>query len=155
MKDAMTALPTLSIIAQTIQLAVAPVFLLAGIGAILNVMAGRLARIVDRSRKVEELHARSTGVEHARHVQELRLLDQRIALTNWAIFVIVASAVAVCLLVALLFIGALADWHSGNAVAIVFVLAMMLLILALALFLREIHVARRGLRVRHELLERQ
>jgi len=47
-------LPAISSIAQTIQLAIAPVFLLAGIGSILNVLAGRLARVVDRSRVLEE-----------------------------------------------------------------------------------------------------
>lgn len=44
--------PAISAIASQIQLAVAPVFLLAGVGALLNVMASRLARVVDRARKV-------------------------------------------------------------------------------------------------------
>ena len=55
--------PYLSTVADTIQSAIAPVFLLAGIGAILNVMVGRLARIVDRARTLEEIHPRSTGPE--------------------------------------------------------------------------------------------
>jgi Protein of unknown function (DUF2721) len=37
-------------VAHTIQLAVAPVFLLSGIGAILVVMTNRLGRIIDRAR---------------------------------------------------------------------------------------------------------
>ena len=45
-------------ITHAIQQAVAPVFLLAGIGAILNVLTNRLARIIDRSRN---LHARLDG----------------------------------------------------------------------------------------------
>jgi len=73
-------------IAHQIQLAVAPVFLLAGIGAILNVMVGRLARIVDRARNLEEIHPRSTGPEHDRHVWELRIIDRRISVINNAIF---------------------------------------------------------------------
>ena len=47
--------PELRTLAQIIQLAVAPVFLLAGLGAFLNVCAGRLARIVDRARRLEPL----------------------------------------------------------------------------------------------------
>ena len=39
---------------QVIQLAVAPVFLLTGIGAFIGVFAGRLGRIVDRRRSLEE-----------------------------------------------------------------------------------------------------
>ena len=40
-------------IARLIQLAVAPVFLLSGIGAILAVMTNRLSRIIDRARILE------------------------------------------------------------------------------------------------------
>ncbi len=50
-----TAPTSVVTVAQVIQLAVAPVFLLAGIGAFLNVCAGRLSRIVDRARTVEPL----------------------------------------------------------------------------------------------------
>jgi drug/metabolite transporter (DMT)-like permease len=150
----MLATTAVSTIAQTIQLSVAPVFLLAGIGAILNVMAGRLGRVVDRARMLEQLHPKSTGPEHDRHVWELRLLDRRIAVINAAIFVIVMSAIAVCLLVALLFVAELTHLEIGNAVAIVFVLSMALLILSLALFLFEIRLALRSIRIRKELLER-
>lgn len=148
-------LPAVSSIAQTIQLAIAPVFLLAGIGAVLNVLAGRLARIVDRSRVLEALHAETEGAEHDRHVWELRLIDRRIALVNAAIAFIVASAIVVCLLVALLFVTQLADLPYRVAVAITFILSMALLITGLALFLIEVNLAIRGLRVREELLERQ
>lgn len=148
-------LPAVSSIAQTIQLAIAPVFLLAGIGAVLNVLAGRLARIVDRSRVLEQLHAASEGEEHARHVWELRLIDRRIALINAAISLIVASAIVVCLLVGLLFVTQLAGLAYRVAVAITFILTMALLISGLVLFLIEVNLAIRGLRVREELLERQ
>jgi hypothetical protein len=47
--------PGLAQLAQIIQLAVAPVFLLAGLGAFLNVCAGRLARIVDRMRAARSM----------------------------------------------------------------------------------------------------
>lgn len=54
---------TISAVAHVIQLSVAPVFLLAGIGSILNVLAHRLARVVDRARSIEaELRGRvATG----------------------------------------------------------------------------------------------
>ena len=151
----MFTLPAISSIAQTIQLAIAPVFLLAGIGAFLNVLAGRLSRVVDRSRLLETLHADSTGAEHARHIEELRLLDRRITLANVSIFLCVASAIAVCTLVALLFITQLADLPYRTAVAIAFILAMLLLIVGLILFLLEIRLATLGLRIRKELLERE
>lgn len=151
----MLDLPAISSIAQTIQLAIAPVFLLAGIGAILNVLAGRLARVVDRSRVLEQLHGESSGDEHLRYVLELRIVDRRMRLANAAIALMVASAIVVCLLVALLFITQLVGFPFRVAVAIAFVLSMALLIAGLILFLIEINVALSGLRVREELLERE
>jgi hypothetical protein len=41
-------------VAHAIELAVAPVFLLTGIGAILAVMTNRLGRVIDRARVLEE-----------------------------------------------------------------------------------------------------
>nr|MBA3729393.1 DUF2721 domain-containing protein [Sphingomonas sp.] len=73
-------------VAQIIQLAVAPVFLLAGVGAFLNVCAGRLARIVDRARGLEPRIPASRGPEHDRLIAELRVLDRRMGLVSQAIF---------------------------------------------------------------------
>ena len=146
-------LPALTTIAQTIQLSLSPVFMLAGIGALLNVLAGRLSRVVDRARAVEQLHPRSTGPEHDRHVRELRLLDRRITIINWALFLAVASAVMTCVVVVLLFVAELADLHIGTLVALTFILAMLLLIAALAGFIIEVRVSLGAIHVREELLE--
>lgn len=148
-------LPAISSIAQTIQLAIAPVFLLAGIGSILNVLAGRLARVVDRYRVLEQLHAASEGEEHYRYVLELRVIDRRMRLANMAIALIVASAIVVCTLVALLFVTQLAGLAFRVAVAVAFVLGMALLVAGLVLFLVEINLALRSVAVREELLERE
>jgi hypothetical protein len=147
--------PAVSDIAHTIALSVAPVFLLAGIGSIMNVIAGRLNRVVDRSRLLESLHGGSTGQEHERHVWELRLLDRRISLASNAIFLCVASAVAVCAVVTLLFIAELAKLKYGNSVSLLFIVAMVLLAAGLILFLIETRVAVQGIRVREHLLERE
>jgi len=145
-------LPALATIAQAIQLSISPVFMLAGIGALLNVLAGRLSRVVDRTRALEELHPGSQGDEHVRHVWELRLLDRRIGVINWALGLAVLSAVMTCLLVALLFVASLAHLHLGQVVAVCFILAMVLLILSLTAFMVEVRLSLRAIRVRKELL---
>jgi len=148
--------PTLAVttIAETSQLSLRPVFMLAGIGALLNVLAGRLSRVVDRARALEALHPRSTGPEHDHHVWEVRLLDRRISIINNALFLAVASAVMTCLVVALLFIAELAKLHFGTIVAIFFILAMILLIAALVCFIVEVRASLRAIHIRPELLER-
>ncbi|WP_245648850.1 DUF2721 domain-containing protein [Sphingomonas sanxanigenens] len=151
---AMLSGPAVTDIAHTIQLAVAPVFLLAGIGGILNVLAGRLQRVVDRSRFLATLHGESTGAEHERHVWELRLIDRRIKVVSASIALSVASAIAVCLLVALLFVASLAQLRAAVPVAILFVLAMMLLTAGLVSFAYEVRLAIINVRVPRELLEK-
>jgi hypothetical protein len=149
----MPTFPAVSTIAQTIQLSLAPVFLLTGIGALINVLAGRMARVVDRARALEHLHPRSTGPEHDRHVWELRLLDRRITIINVALFVAVSSAVMTCTVVALLFVAELAHLHFGTIVALCFIMAMLLLISSLVSFMVEVHISLKAVHVRAELLE--
>lgn len=145
--------PYLSTVSATIQAAIAPVFLLAGIGAFLNVMVGRLARIVDRARQIEQLHPRSTGPEHDRHVWELRIIDRRISVINNAIFLCTASALAICIVVALLFVSRLGNLHVGIWVAIAFIVSMLLLMAGLLYFLVEVRMSLKAIHVREELLE--
>ena len=145
--------PALDTIAQAIQLSLSPVFMLAGIGALLNVLAGRLSRVVDRGRALELLHPGSTGPEHDRHVTELRVLDRRITLINRGLVLAVSSAVMVCLVVALMFVAELVRFRLGTIVAVTFVLAMALLTAALVTFLVEVRLSLRALQIRAELLE--
>lgn len=139
--------------ARTIQLSIAPVFLLAGIGAFMNVIAGRLARVVDRARLLEGLHSAATDVERVRHVGELRTLEARMSLASKAIYLCTASGLAVCLLVIVLFVGELIDFNLGDPIAVLFVVAVSLLAGGMVLFLRETRIAVRALHVREELLE--
>jgi hypothetical protein len=140
--------PAVSTIAHQIQLAVAPVFLLAGIGSILNVMAGRLARVVERARSLERDFASFDEETRALATAELRILDLRMTVVNLALSACTAAALFVCVLVAMLFIADLSEFAFGRPVAWLFVLAMSLLILGLLLFLWEVRLAMRALRVR-------
>lgn len=145
-------LPQVSEVAQTIQLALAPVFLLTGIGGFLNVCTGRLARVIDRARTVEALVFSTRGAEHDRLVVELRTLDRRMGVVNAAIFLSVASACAVCLVVILLFAGNLLDAHLGTAIAVLFILSMLLLAAGFATFIQEIRLASRTIHIRNDVL---
>lgn len=139
-------------LAHLIQLAIAPVFLLAGIGAILNVLAHRLGRVVDRARKLEDEFAGYDEAARARAGAELCLLDRRIVAANQAIRCCTASALFTCLVVAILFVADLADFPYAQPIALLFIVAMLLLIAGLVLFLHEIALAMRSLTVRRELL---
>jgi hypothetical protein len=142
-------------VAQIIQLAVAPVFLLAGIGAFLNVCAARLARIVDRSREVTPRLLASRGGEHDGYARDLRILDRRMHLVSWAISVTVLSAVLVCAVVVLLFAASLANLHVATAIALLFIGSMVSLAAGFFIFLVETRVAARALRIDPDILGHQ
>lgn len=144
--------PSVSTIADAIQASLSPVFMLAGIGALLNVLAGRLSRVVDRARALEQVFHGANPAERQRHVWELRLLNRRIGVINLGLFLAVSSAVMTCLVVAMLFIGVLLKFHIGQFVAAGFILAMALLIASLVSFTVEVRISIAAIRVRDDLL---
>ena len=148
-----TSPPAVSVVAQTIQLAVAPVFLLAGLGAFLNVCAGRLSRIVDRARFLEPQILETRGGEHDRLIVEIRVLDRRMLLVSRAIFLSVLSALLTCAVIVLLFAGGLSGLQFGTAIALLFIASMIAVGLAFAVFLVETRIASRSVRIRTDILE--
>jgi hypothetical protein len=135
---------TIPAIAHAIQLAVAPVFLLSGIGAFLGVLTNRLARVVDRSRVLSATDG-PAGAGRAPG-GELPLLHRRIRAINRAITLCTYSALLVAGVVVALFVGALTPYSLAPAVGVLFVVAMVALIGGLTSFLQEIHIATRQFR---------
>jgi len=140
-------------IGNLIQLAMAPAFLLLATGNILQLFAGRLARVIDRERvQMAEFH-RTQGEDHVRVVNELRILDRRGAIVNMAILMGTLSAMTVSLLIASIFVLSLTGYKFGVIVAGCFILAMVFLIAGLILFVAEIRLATRNIRIEEQLLE--
>ncbi|MCY1669938.1 DUF2721 domain-containing protein [Novosphingobium sp. SL115] len=148
----MTAGPT-GVIAQTIQLALAPVFVLVAIGNIMNILTTRLGRIVDRSRTLRKLHGETTGAEHDVVVIELRYVDRRIHLIGRALLLLVLSGLAIGVTVGSLFVGEMAGVELRNMTGITFFVAIALLMVALVYLLLETRIAASSLRLPQELLE--
>lgn len=142
-------------ISRAIGLSLAPAFLLVGIGAILTVLTSRLGRIVDRARLLETEYLASGEKPDPRCLAELSVLDRRMASAHWAISLCTASALSVCLVVAVIFIDGLLGVHTAPAVAVLFIVATGLLIFGLLLFLVEIYLATSLTRVRREVLGRK
>ena len=132
-------------IAHLIQSAVAPVFLLSGVGVTLGVLTGRLARIIDRARYLEE-QVGKPGVHTESIHASLRMLARRAKYTNAAIAMCAASALFVSLVVMALFASAFLNTDLSAPIAILFVLAMVCLTGAFGSFLVECRLATQILR---------
>ncbi len=133
--------------AHAIQLAVAPVFLLAGIGAILSVLTIRLARIVDRARQLEDRFPLVHDKYHPAMDNELRVLCKRARLANWAISLCTMCALLICTVIVVLFVGTFLGLEIAPAIALLFILSMIALIAGLMLFLKEIYLGTSSLRI--------
>src|SRR5437879_10225743 len=133
-------------IAHVIQLSVAPVFLLSGIGAMLAVMTNRLARVIDRARALET-QAAANPADPAAIERQLTTLARRAKLVSWSITLSTITALLVCAVIAMLFVGAFIRFDASVPVALLFVAAMVAFFLGLLSFLREIFLATGNLRI--------
>jgi len=144
----------INVVAHVIQQAVAPVFLLTGVGAMLTVLTNRLSRIIDRHRTIDayvrempgEPLERSAAQAPEHHTllelrREMAMLGRRRVWIHRAITLCTICALLVCLVIATLFIASELVYDPSRLVALLFVTAMLSLIAGLLCFLREIALA--------------
>jgi len=134
-------------IAHAIQLALAPVFLFSGIGVLLGVLTNRLARIVDRARKVEDniRQAAATDLDAAR--EQLEVASRRARFINTSITLSTIAALLIALVVALIFASTFVPMNLAAYIAVLFVLAMVALVCASLSFLVEVRIAIAALKI--------
>ena len=132
--------------AHVIQLALTPVFLLTGVGTLLNVFSGRLARVADQAQAASErLEAARTDDERAKAERRVRQLNARSLLMDGAVTLAATGGVATAVSVLTLFLGAFHSvaasvllWSFGAGVACT--------VLALCAYLVESLIANQGVR---------
>jgi hypothetical protein len=128
-------------VAHVIQLAVAPVFLLSGVGVTLTVLTNRLARIIDRARVLEARLTNHPEQLHEKERTELKLLARRAHMVHLAITLGTTCALLIALLIVALFAGAFLAVDLSRLIGGLFVVAMLAFVGALMGFLREIYLA--------------
>jgi hypothetical protein len=134
-------------VASVIDIAVAPVFLLAGISGLLVVLTNRLGRTIDRSRSLQSSESAALPDAHRQAIErELAALLRRIRLAHTAISLSTLSAILVCLVIVALFMGSLLQFNVSLFVASLFIVCMLILSLAFGAFLLEVLISTRTLR---------
>ncbi|MEM0910975.1 MAG: DUF2721 domain-containing protein [Pseudomonadota bacterium] len=137
-----------STVSELIQLSLVPVFLLLGIGQILNVVTGRLARIVDRSRWYDKQKNSGEIQEFDDfHCSELDALRRRMRCANTSISFLTAAALLVCVTVALLLANGITAIQLDYLVLGLFILAMLSITAGLIYFFIEVSIASATLRI--------
>ena len=125
---------------QIVQLSLAPAFLLAAIGAIMNVMVSRLIWIGGR---LDTIDGRAEDAPRKTDKAERDWLLKRRHLAQTAVMCGTGAAVLISLVIAMLFISAWIEAQIGTAIAIAWVATMLLLIVGLVFFFREAMIATR------------
>lgn len=133
-------------IAHVIQLAVAPVFLLSGVGVILTVLTNRMARIIDRARVLEDRLETGTALNAGQAHTELETLSRRAGLIQRAITLSTCSALLICAVIVILFLRAFLAVNLAALVGLLFIGSMLSFIGALIHFLLEVFAGTASLR---------
>ena len=144
----MPAIESIDDIAKAIQLALGPVFLLTGIAGMLNVMSGRLSRIIDRGRALTEKPDVIATYQPDELRNELQMLERRRHITSNAITMFTIAALLVCLVIVSLFLEFMFYVPLNWMIGALFILATLGLVVGLGYFLREVHLSANTVRIR-------
>jgi hypothetical protein len=134
-------------IGEVVRTAVAPVFLLSGVGVTLTLLTSRLARVVDRARLLEQKESKTHENDMNELSGSLSTLELRARLLGRAIALCTVCALLVSMVVVTLFLGAFVNFHLSLIIATLFIVAMLSFIGGLLMFLREVFVATKNLRI--------
>lgn len=132
-------------ISNAIRDAVAPVFLLTGIGSLLGVQVGRLGRAIDRARNLNALNID----QRKNYLEELDIIAIRTSWMRWSVGLFIFAGLCVSLSISAIFIGVAIQIPLSNFVLMTFTVAMFALIFGLLCFLREIILASQEVVTRH------
>ncbi|AEP29603.1 DUF2721 domain-containing protein [Brumicola nitratireducens] len=132
---------------EIIQLALAPIFLIVGIGTLVNVATGRVARVIDRARWFEDLAREQPARIDRRAKHEIRTLNKRMRLANWSINFLIASALVICFDVILLMVNGLISTSLDTAVLVTFMISILFLTGGLIAFFFEVSLATASLKI--------
>jgi hypothetical protein len=139
--------PQIAEVGEVVRLAVAPVFLLSSVGVTLTLLASRLARVVDRARSLELGESKTHDSELGELGDRLLTLELRARLLGRAIALCTICALLVSMVVVTLFLGAFVNFRLSLVIATLFIVSMLSFIGGLLLFLREVYVATKHLRI--------
>jgi len=121
-----------------IQAAIAPVVLISGVGLLLLTLSARLGRIVDRTRLVAaQLYAAPESERDALEHQ-LSVLRHRARLIRLSLTLSATAVAVIGLLITLLFLGLVFGWHVTIVCTLLFVAALLCVVIAMFVFVREL-----------------
>jgi hypothetical protein len=131
-----------------IQVALTPVFLLSGIAALLNVFAGRLARVADRLDHLTVELRTADALAATSITQEITGLHQRSLAMDWAVLLASVGAAATCLNILTLFVLSISAVEMAGLLLLFFAMALLCTLGSVGAFLAEMLMSSSIMRAR-------
>jgi hypothetical protein len=125
-----------------LQTAIGPVILISGVGLLLLTMTNRLARVIDRTRSLI-----AEPSPEKRYRNQLAIFWKRARILRASIMMAASSALAVAIIVILLFLSILEGIELQNAISTLFILGMVFLIGSIILFLYDVNLTLSALKL--------
>ncbi|MBE1301165.1 MAG: DUF2721 domain-containing protein [Alteromonadaceae bacterium] len=127
-------------VVELIQISLVPVFLIVGIGQILNAATARLARVVDRIRWYEDLEAAGKTDFSEKQNKELTMLERRMKLSNWSINFLSAAVLFICIDVVFLLVNAMYALQIDKLILFLFISNLLCITLGVVAFFLEVTI---------------
>jgi len=130
-----------------LQIAIAPVILISGVGLLLLSMTNRFGRAIDRSRQLAREMREAGPTEQDRLAGQIEILYRRARLIRLSIIAAAISVLMAAVLIISLFLSALLKVEVGWLISVVFIVGMVALIISLVAFIQDIHLSLMALKL--------
>jgi hypothetical protein len=124
-----------------IQLAITPVILISGIGALVISMTNRMGRIVDRTRNLAGLMRQASGPDRNYTEQQLHIMFRRAKMMRFSLTMATTSMFFSGLLIVVIFVSALFERTLAWVILALFGTSVAMLLASLAAFISDIWVS--------------
>jgi hypothetical protein len=142
----MWSLPLVELV-PVLQVAVAPVILISGVGLLLLSLTNRFGRAVDRTRQIHERLCTAPDADRPRLAHQVQVIYRRARLIQFSIVMGTLSALFAALLIVTLFLTALLKWELAVVISSFFLLCLVSLVVCLVLFIMDIRLSLNALKV--------
>jgi len=130
-----------------LQVAIAPVILISGVGLLLLTLTNRFGRAADRTRQIHHEMRTAAAAERPRLANQVEVIYRRARLIQFSIVMGTLSALFAALLILTLFFTALMKWESAFVISLIFICCLVSLVASLVTFIMDIRLSLKALKV--------
>jgi CBS domain containing-hemolysin-like protein len=130
-----------------LQIAIAPVILISGVGLLLLSLTNRFGRAVDRTREIHHEMRQAATADRPRLAYQVEVIYRRARLIQFSIVMGALSALFAAILILALFLAALMKWESSVVISLIFICCLVSLVVSLITFIMDIRLSLKALKL--------